>query len=131
MSTTFVHVSCCFSPVLCVFIESAIFLWESVFKASFQKNGGLFIWVCSRVLTWMFQKIISSWSYPNKKHPSWVGSRLHSRGTASRGLFFFHIIQIWKFPKNDHNNGVLLKRLDLSRLGGSYRGFSYQNQASF
>ena len=61
----FVHGDYCLSPVLRIFIASVIFFFRgNVFKVSLKKNKK---WVYTCVLSYMYQKIIHSWYYMNKK----------------------------------------------------------------
>lgn len=93
----------------CLWHFILFFSWKSLFKASVKKIGTLFIWVCARVLSWMYQ------SY--RRGVIWIKNFFDLYGILSLCKQdptcqddFFHITQTWKFYKNECNNGILLRR---------------------
>ena len=103
----FAHVNCCFSPISNLYCICLFFLEQRV-QSKVTKNRK-FIWVCSYIPLCMYKKLSClgvRWikNIPLKLHPVFIQA-----GSHLAGMNFFGVTQTWKFHRNDHYNGILLK----------------------
>ena len=104
----FAHVNCCFSPIPNLYCICLFFFWNNVFKARLQKTESLYGFahayrcVCIKKSSCLDVRWIKN--IPLKLHPVFIQA-----GSHLAGMNFFGVNQTWKFHRNDHYNGILLK----------------------